>query len=246
MFLPSRIHAITTQTVDHRLSHVIGVGLRPIGRSTLERVEQSVRCADVQSLAHVRTTARQLTDTPTHFGALARPDALHTGGMTEAADRPAPPPEIYMSFMQELDTRRRKLKWPAWKLDDMSGVNDGYSQKALHADAPSGRQAGWLMISYMASALYPKVRVKLIACKRMPSRPSINSRTTREIARSKIVPEQNVRRYLSERARVLGKKGARARNGKLSARQRSRLARHAARTRWSAVKAAKQKRPPTR
>jgi hypothetical protein len=162
------------------------------------------------------------------------------------------PTAIYMSLMEQIDLRRRKLKWPAWQLDDRAGLQDGYSQKALHADAPSGRQASWQMIGYMVGALYPRgVRVKLIACrkKRMPDPPSNNGKNGRRTERSKIVLPQNVRLFLAEQARERGKKGAAARNSSLSARQRSRLARRAAEIRWADVRQAvkqprKRGRPP--
>ncbi|MBP2290761.1 hypothetical protein [Azospirillum rugosum] len=41
------------------------------------------------------------------------------------------------------------------KLDDRAGANDGYFAKILHADTPSGRQAGWEMLDLYAQALFP-------------------------------------------------------------------------------------------
>jgi hypothetical protein len=151
------------------------------------------------------------------------------------------PTELYVSLIVELERRRRKLGLPMWKLDDLSGVQDGYYAKVLHVSAPSGRQAGWTILDYLTTALFPRgVRVKLIACRKkpMPGQPSINQRTAREIERSKTDPPQLVRLLLSERAREAGKKGAAARNNNLTARQRRKLARKAAVVRWSANKAA--------
>jgi hypothetical protein len=140
------------------------------------------------------------------------------------------PTELYVSLMEQLDLRRRKLRMPMWKLDDLSGVNDGYFAKALHADAASGRQAGWRMLDYLVSALYPRgVRVKLILCRKpMLSLPGVNSRTAREIERSKIVLPRQLRLYLSEQARERGRKGAAARYERMTKRQRSEAAQHAA------------------
>lgn len=41
------------------------------------------------------------------------------------------------------------------ELDDRAGTNDGYFAKCLHADTPSGRQAGWDMLDLFAQALFP-------------------------------------------------------------------------------------------
>ena len=57
--------------------------------------------------------------------------------------------------MVEIERRRLELGWPAWQLDDRSGVQDGYSQKMLWADAPSGRRASWDMVQLLVDALFP-------------------------------------------------------------------------------------------
>jgi hypothetical protein len=73
--------------------------------------------------------------------------------------------------------------------------------------------------------------------------PSMNGGNGRHIERSKIVLPQNVRLFLHEQARERGRKGAAARNGALSPRQRRMLARKAAVIRWAAVReAVKQRR----
>jgi hypothetical protein len=72
----------------------------------------------------------------------------------------------------------------------------------------------------------------------MPGQPSMNGKSAREIERSKIDLPQELRLLLCERAKEAGRKGAAARNGRLSARQRRALARKAAVIRWSAIKAA--------
>jgi hypothetical protein len=155
------------------------------------------------------------------------------------------PTGLYVSLMEQLDLRRRKLRWPMWKLDDLSGVNDGYFAKALHADAPSGRQAGWQMLDYLITALYPRgCRVKVIPCRkrRMLETPSMNGGNGRHIEQSKIILPQRVRLWLKGQARARGKKGAAARNRQLTPQQRSQLARKAAVIRWTAVKEAVKRR----
>jgi hypothetical protein len=149
------------------------------------------------------------------------------------------PTAIYMSLMEQIDLRRRKLKMPAWKLDDLSGLEDGYSQKMLHADAPSGRQAGWRMIDYVVGALYPHgVRVKLIACRKpMQATAGVNGKKPRHFEISQPAPKL-VRDYLRERHRELGKQGGRARMASMSKKQRSELARRASVARWADLKAA--------
>jgi hypothetical protein len=149
------------------------------------------------------------------------------------------PTAIYMSLMEQIDLRRRKLKLPAWKLDDLSGLEDGYSQKMLHADAPSGRQAGWRMIDYVVGALYPRgVRVVLVPCrkKRIPDTAGMNGKKPRNFDTTQPAPK-GVRDYLRERHRELGKKGGRARMASMTKKQRRALGRRAALVRWTEVKA---------
>lgn len=62
---------------------------------------------------------------------------------------------LYLGVMQALDARRRALGWSCAKLDDMAGTQDGYYAKCLHADTPSGRQAGWEMVQLFTDALFP-------------------------------------------------------------------------------------------
>jgi hypothetical protein len=150
------------------------------------------------------------------------------------------PTETYLALMSELERRRQKLKMPMWLLDDKSGGQDGYFGKMLACHAPSGRQAGWNILQLYVTALFPKgVSVKLIPCRKPNAQqPSMNGKSVREIERSKIDLPQELRLLLRERAKEAGRKGAAARNGRLSARQRRALARKAAVIRWSAIKAA--------
>jgi hypothetical protein len=142
--------------------------------------------------------------------------------------------EVYESLMQEFDRRRRKLKLPSWKVDDLAGVQDGYFQKALHCQAPSGRQAGWRMISYLSGALFPNgVRVLLIPMrKRKRSVASMNGGNGHGIEITHDGPPKAVRDWLRGRMSTIGKKGGKARQRTLTREQRSELARKAARRRW--------------
>ncbi len=63
--------------------------------------------------------------------------------------------QLYRMVMTELEDRRLERGWPAWMLDDKAGVQDGYSQKMVHVDTPSGRQAGWQTVDLLMQALFP-------------------------------------------------------------------------------------------
>lgn len=62
---------------------------------------------------------------------------------------------LYLEVVRALDARRRSLGWSMAVLDDMAGTQDGYFAKCLHADTPSGRQAGWEILQLYADALFP-------------------------------------------------------------------------------------------
>ena len=155
---------------------------------------------------------------------------------TEVASQPraSDVSEVYASLMAEFDRRRRKLKLPSWKVDDLAGFDDGYYQKALHCYAPSGRQAGWRMIIYLTGALFPNgVRVVLIPCrKRKPSSAGMNGGNGHDIGTSQVVPPKEVRDWLRARMSTIGKKGGKARQRAMTREERSEHARQAARKRW--------------
>jgi hypothetical protein len=102
----------------------------------------------------------------------------------------------------------------------------------------SGRQAGWRMLQYICDALYPRgVRVKLIAC-RKPKRsaPGIFARNARMPETANVAPKE-VRDFLRNHLRSIGKAGGRARQARLTKTERRELARRAARARWSRERA---------
>jgi hypothetical protein len=114
------------------------------------------------------------------------------------------------------------------------------SSRSLACHAPSGRQAGWPILQFYVDTLYPRgCRIKVIPCRKPKSMlggQALNSNPS-EIATSKIILPTRVRRYLSGRGRVIGKKGARIRNRRLTPQQRSISARKAALVSWRSVKA---------
>lgn len=63
--------------------------------------------------------------------------------------------QLYLEVVRALDARRRALGWSMEQLDDAAGGQDRYWAKCLHADTPSGRQAGWAMLQLYVDALYP-------------------------------------------------------------------------------------------
>jgi hypothetical protein len=62
---------------------------------------------------------------------------------------------LYRSLLLAIERRRRQLGWPSSYLDDRAGTQDGYFQKILHADAPSGRCARWETLQLVVDALFP-------------------------------------------------------------------------------------------
>ncbi|XKH38217.1 hypothetical protein ACIU1J_27490 [Azospirillum doebereinerae] len=58
-------------------------------------------------------------------------------------------------------------------LDDRAGGSDGYWAKALHADTPSGRQAGWAILQDYADALFPAgCNLTALAARHIDHRPA--------------------------------------------------------------------------
>lgn len=76
----------------------------------------------------------------------------------EAATLPRRPMGVapfYLAVVSQIHTRIRRLGIPMWKCDDLSGLQDGYTAKLLHPDAPSGRQARWDTLQLLIDAVYP-------------------------------------------------------------------------------------------
>jgi hypothetical protein len=62
---------------------------------------------------------------------------------------------IYRAVMLECERRRASLGLPMEKFDEYAGLSERYYAKALHADAPSGRQAQWGTLQVIVDALFP-------------------------------------------------------------------------------------------
>jgi hypothetical protein len=146
--------------------------------------------------------------------------------------------QLYLTLMEQVDARRRKLRLPMWRLDDLSGCQDGYYAKMLHANTPSGRSAGWPTLQWVIDALYPKgVGVKLIPRrKRMPSAASISSKREPATGKTKPLP-RTLRLLLREHLRSIARDGGRARQRQMTKDQRRELARRAALKRWRNLRA---------
>lgn len=63
---------------------------------------------------------------------------------------------VYRAIMIAIEERRQQLGLPMWRVDELAGTQDGYYAKALHADAPSGRQAQWNTLQLIIDALFPE------------------------------------------------------------------------------------------
>lgn len=66
------------------------------------------------------------------------------------------PTAIYRAIMLAVDERRQALGLSMWQVDEGAGTQEGYYAKALHADAPSGRQAQWATLQLIVEYLFPE------------------------------------------------------------------------------------------
>ena len=136
--------------------------------------------------------------------------------------------QLYRMVMTELEDRRLERGWPAWMLDDKAGVQDGYSQKMVHVDTPSGRQAGWQTVDLLMQALFPNgYRIKII-----PENRGCFDASRQEAALAAYAAFYKGDRVLKDHMKSLRK---RARNVGLKAvgkRRRKQIARAAAIARW--------------
>jgi hypothetical protein len=60
-----------------------------------------------------------------------------------------------------IERRRRQLGWTSKYLDDRAGVQDGYYQKLLHSDAPTGRCGRLETLQLLVDALWGRGAVGL-------------------------------------------------------------------------------------
>lgn len=137
------------------------------------------------------------------------------------------PTAVYRSLMIEIERRRQQLRLSSWQVDDVAGLQDGYYQKMLHADAASGRQARWEMIQMLIDALFPDG----FDLKLKPNNGAIldvASMTGKLRNVTAFFDSKAQREVMSER----GKLGAAALHGKRSPKQRSRNGRKAVQVRW--------------
>jgi hypothetical protein len=129
---------------------------------------------------------------------------------------------IYRSILLECERRRIELNWPMWKVDEISGVQDNFYSKMLHADRPSGRQSRWETLNLVVRALWSQGFDLQISHK-----PGGN--LSAEDLRLKIWFASSDHDRVSRRKLMshLGKKGAAARMKKLGKRERKTIARRA-------------------
>ena len=150
---------------------------------------------------------------------------------------------VYESLVWELRKQILSLGLTMSQCDDLSGNQDGYTAKMLHANTPTGRQAGWQHVQFLMDVLFccggfvmtirPKADVETIKAEiarrleRRGSKP--NGLGFAENARLRgVVGRVPIRDF----ARFAGSKGGRARAENLSKRQLSEIGRKGARARW--------------
>jgi hypothetical protein len=136
-------------------------------------------------------------------------------------DRAVP---VYRALLLECERQRQLLGWPMWKVDEISGVQEGFYAKALHVDRPSGRQCQWRMLHLIVSALWPRgIDLRIVH--------KTGGNLTAEDMRMKIwfAAADNDRVSRRKLMSELGKKGAAARKKKLGSRARTKIAKRASR-----------------
>jgi hypothetical protein len=150
---------------------------------------------------------------------------------------------IYRSLMLELERRRVALGWSMEKFNEYAGLPDGYYNKAVSMDAPSGKQAQWSTVQLMVDALfYSGFDLEI--------RPKPGAVMSEDNLKAKLLQLRPPGRVFSQRQLMseLGKKGAKkgvaARMAKVGKRRRKQIAKHAAVIRWELVKAAVAGKPP--
>ncbi len=153
------------------------------------------------------------------------------------------PTPLYESLVWELRKQILDLGITMQQADDVAGLQNGYLGKALHASAPSGRQAGWQLLQYLVDAIFAggfKLTIKPV----LPIgeiREAINRKlavqgdklsgvSSIESARLRgMAGKMAIRDY----SRFAGRKGGQVRSERLSPAKRKAIARKAARARWS-------------
>jgi hypothetical protein len=165
--------------------------------------------------------------------------------------------EFYRSVIQAIDLRIRVLGLTMARVDELSGVPDGYTAKALHPDTPSGRQSRWETLQDLIDALFPEglsvtLKANPIRSEKHVSRLSRQSSShvinagrridVREAGRRGGLASHAVRmvKHSAEQRSAIARKAARARARNRTKQERRALARDAANARWSAVREAAQ------
>jgi hypothetical protein len=143
------------------------------------------------------------------------------------------PEPIYRAIMLECERQRLSRGLPMERFSEFAGLPERYYPKALWADQPSGRQAQWGTLQIIIDALFPD-GYDLIIKPRIG--PEIDAHALRYKTRYAVAPtnSKTQRELMSE----LGKKGAEARNKKLSPWQRKRIAQRAGKARARRAKLA--------
>lgn len=123
------------------------------------------------------------------------------------------------------------------EMDDLSGLQDGYTAKILHADGPNGRQATWPIMNLLVSALLPD-DYEIFIQEKNPANPGANAcRKTGKLRRGKflsmaasVVLRRNLRHQIATEMAAFG---GRARAKALTPERRRQIAQKAAAARWA-------------
>jgi hypothetical protein len=156
---------------------------------------------------------------------------------------------LYRAVIRAVSFRIRALGLTMGRVDELSGVQDGYCAKALHPDAPSGRQSRWETLQLIIDALYPEGLSVTLKANPVKSGKHLNrlSRQSashvislgrridvREAGRRGGLASLAVRmtKHSPEQRSAIARKAARARARNLTPQERTEIARGAAIARW--------------
>jgi hypothetical protein len=149
---------------------------------------------------------------------------------------------VYEALIWELRKQILSLGLTMANCDELSGLNDGYTAKMLHAGTPSGRQAGWQCVQYLMDVLYccggfvitvrpkaPMETIKAEIARKLECRGL--KRNALSIAHSARLRGMSGKIAIRDYARYAGQKGG-ARRREMPKAKRIALARKAAKARW--------------
>jgi hypothetical protein len=162
-----------------------------------------------------------------------------TGPMLPAM-RASPVPPLYRAMVLELERRRLAVGISMERMSELMGTAERSYAKMMHPETSSGRMVQWPTMQAVVDVLYCDGMLVRLMPMRAGSTHEWNAVQSTEGTRRLIKAEAarwdaKMRR---EAMAAICREGGKARAAKMTAKQRSDSARHAAKARWAKVRAA--------